>query len=580
MAALVAGAMPAAAFKTRVKIGLIWVGEDIHKAISKDALGPLGFKEESLLEINRGTASQDQLTSSKFTSSPQNHCDDNLFLQGRAYYQERFEAAALFFSDVLTDAKAKDAIRFRFGEGLHTLQDFYSHSNYLEGLLAAGKPLVPVAWESLSAPPMGPQGRTGIRSGFFHWDGGWHGYYDNEATSGRADSMAKLKAAHPGEKYHFRTDAQYNIHSARTPPPLAKALDYALIPGDFMHFEINKDNEKQIQGRIVSPKHGKTLHRLAWELASKDTARQWELLEERVCREEGPKAAWIVPAIKGGEYPKLGSQVKGSGALSRGKPVRASLRINVSNMDRGVREKLERVGRPLKLVVSAELNPGAKRAEKTLVYDGKPTVDLVVEKDLPINVPDDARDEVTLSITTRFEDDPLNQPSTAEATLSVVDVTKSVLFLVDTSSSMAGPRIKEARAAIGKVVRDAAIAGHDYEWALLSFGEHQVREIEEFTKNGSRIIESAERNLNAAGDTPLHYAEAKALTYLLQNGKAKDGLMIILCDGEDNCIGPKHAKTKMSQTLQEKAASSAARGGLLKELRKKIELPGLEGRSP
>jgi Mg-chelatase subunit ChlD len=197
---------------------------------------------------------------------------------------------------------------------------------------------------------------------------------------------------------------------------------------------------------------------------------------------------------------------------------------------------------------------------------------------LPLNVPGDARDEVKVTVTARFEADPLKQTSSGETTVNVVDVTKSVLFLVDTSGSMSGARIKEAKAAIAKVVRDAAIQDQDWEWAILGFGDHRVREIEEFTKNGSRIIESAEKNLGASGDTPLYYAEAKAVEYLVKQGKAQDGLLIILCDGDDNCIGPRHSKMPGGQTAQDKATGSAARQKLLITL-KELRLPGLEGRS-
>lgn len=111
----------------------------------------------------------------------------------------------------------------------------------------------------------------------------------------------------------------------------------------------------------------------------------------------------------------------------------------------------------------------------------------------------------------------------------------SILFLVDTSGSMAGSKIEAARAAVKRTV-DRTNDGKT-EWALVRFGGCNVSVICRFTMEAEKIKQAADL-LQAGGDTPFVYAREKSLSYLVRNGRGKIGRLVILCDGQDNC--PEH----------------------------------------
>jgi len=143
----------------------------------------------------------------------------------------------------------------------------------------------------------------------------------------------------------------------------------------------------------------------------------------------------------------------------------------------------------------------------------------------------------------------------------------SVLFLVDTSGSMAGQKIIEARKAVADLVKEANAANRQEEWAILSFGNHNAYEIQAFTQDLA-TLERAVARLQPGGDTPLRYGQAKATTYLLQNGKGKEGKLVILCDGDDNCPGPAH-----SGGARDDRPASGAANDKLQRLFQTLKLP-------
>jgi len=111
----------------------------------------------------------------------------------------------------------------------------------------------------------------------------------------------------------------------------------------------------------------------------------------------------------------------------------------------------------------------------------------------------------------------------------------SILFLVDTSGSMAGSKIAAARAAVKSSV-DQTNDGKT-EWCLVQFGGCNVRVICRFTMEPGKVKAAADL-LGASGDTPLVYGREKALAYLTLRGRGQVGRLVILCDGQNNC--PEH----------------------------------------
>jgi len=137
------------AFKSGYKVSAWDYISNVHRSILSRALqsGEIGVTEANLNIIDQGAASQDELTSPKFISSPQNHCDENKLAECHNYFLDRFRVAAEVSKDAFKDTDPTDPntslykALYALGEGMHTMQDFYAHSNYLEWLLKNGKPL-------------------------------------------------------------------------------------------------------------------------------------------------------------------------------------------------------------------------------------------------------------------------------------------------------------------------------------------------------------------------------------------------------------------------------------------------------
>lgn len=579
---------PSSAFKT-------WPN-NVHLAIHTAALKPVGFQPASIEAMAKGCDSQDWVPTreirppEKFTDKPQHHGDDNLYREGFEYIRERLQTVADSGDGAYRTSAARDRTLYVFGEALHTLQDFYSHSNYLEWVLHNKKPFVPLEWADWSRPPQFP---PGCRTGYFFWNG----VSDNETTiilgrkmehvwqsvtspistalsrtpntvaEGRERVVSRLTASHPALKFH--ADAVFRRRLAK-PTDYALALQYALADREKLHYELNKDAPGELQGGALSP-GGNTFHSLARRLAASHTAKIWSQLETEFCKEHEGKAAWIVAGMKGKPLPKVAITLAAGSTAKAGQPVRGRVKIRVTNVEPSVVTKLREMGKPLMLDIEGNLHPVGQHVQVKVPYAGHPEQEIVLERDVPLRVPADASGDLELKLAVSISPDPLTEPQFAEASLKVGPaggLERSVLFLVDTSGSMQGAKIAAARKSVADLIRQGAQHPGAEEWAILSFSEHNVYEIIPFGTDAA-AAQAAAAGLQAAGDTPLHYAEAKALTYLLKNGKAVEGRLIILCDGDNSCPGPAHARGARHNA----ESSSSARSKLLTRL-KLINLPG------
>lgn len=140
----------------------------------------------------------------------------------------------------------------------------------------------------------------------------------------------------------------------------------------------------------------------------------------------------------------------------------------------------------------------------------------------------------------------------------------SILFLVDTSGSMAGEKIAAAQAAVKASVEQTNDG--KTEWCLVRFGGCSVSVVCRFTMD-PRKMQAAADTLSTGGDTPYIYGREKALKYLVQRGRGKSGRLVILCDGQDNC--PEHggitqaeASAQLRELMQIVQPAATAAGGV------------------
>lgn len=142
-AILIAGSTTSYAFKTGSPF------QNIHLQIIDAALQPSGFSAEAIGRINQGAASQDDIQSPKFWIDS-HHCDNNQIKEGIDYFRDRCEHALDVAYDCYKNEGDASTARFRFGEGLHALQDFYSHSNWVELQYLDGQKPIAFRWDLYS----------------------------------------------------------------------------------------------------------------------------------------------------------------------------------------------------------------------------------------------------------------------------------------------------------------------------------------------------------------------------------------------------------------------------------------------
>jgi hypothetical protein len=250
--------LPASAFST-YKV----FGGAVHKAIIFDALAPHGLSKAALDAITRGCNSQDNPKSANF-SIPQRHACDDKIEETDAFIRRTVDESVSLADGALKSKSARKQALYRFGEALHALQDFYSHSNYLELLIRDKKLLEPFDWQN---PP------TSVVTCYYHYASTLH----QEFFEGRQTAVRALLGDNPALCFH--SQEEYNERRAGDASE-DKVLDYALAPLSFTHLELNKDNEKTLEGRVVSSTYKKTYHQLAKELAAKDTSLLWQRFEK------------------------------------------------------------------------------------------------------------------------------------------------------------------------------------------------------------------------------------------------------------------------------------------------------------
>lgn len=274
------------AFKTFRK----WGGA-VHEGITREAIG--GEISEAVFKvIDDACTEQDKPWLDNFTD-PTHHFDNNRISGSLTFVQQEFQLAVASAKESDARTSERDESLGHFGNFLHVVQDFYSHSNYVELHLKGGEtpgsiPLIPRAdWTSVP-----PKARTGY---FFYASAS-----NNEVTAARVACVKELQKEYP--EAHFATEAQVvqlRVVPSDKRPTYLGAISYATGPYDVLHFEINKDDTEELQGGVVHPGSGLTLHEIARRLAVAETKRQWQRFLKALKEKYGNRAPRIVAAISG-----------------------------------------------------------------------------------------------------------------------------------------------------------------------------------------------------------------------------------------------------------------------------------------
>jgi len=432
---LLTAAMSARAFDT----WWFWGGEVHEIKLITEPLWQCGLQQDRIKKISDGANSQDIQGSSNFEKSPQNHFDDDKIKEGAAYVQEQMNAAVRLAREawmapapaVIDKETCVGRALYALGQGLHTAQDFYCHTDYLELQLRYKRPLVPVDYTKV--PPE-------VHSGHFYW-------YDkvfNEGTTMPAVPDALVNDRERVAMEQMPTDPfvmdlvkkrrliiswMTNVPGLHTDeefqrrvqnPTYAGALAYVTDGTPLLHFECAKDNPKSLQGRIIIQNSKETLYTQALQLARAATVQQW-LLFEKMIREDPDQAriaAWNLAALKGRPFPKLKIlSLEPKTPISPKDKISGIAKIQLMHVDALSAEKSQW----FKLQIKVAGILGSQRGEYTVgqatggVGDG--VYDIPLDT-LNLSAPDECG-EVTLKLEITLADDPTPYAEFGTAPLTV-----------------------------------------------------------------------------------------------------------------------------------------------------------------
>ncbi len=363
MAVLVVGwlaTFPALGFKTGTVIAGKKIYRNVHLQIFNEALKPIGFQDDAIAKINEGHMSNDELLSEKFYIDS-HHCDSNNIQHGFDYFREQMENALVIAEDAYKDTYHRDRARYMIGEGYHALQDFYSHSNWVEIQFfngAAANDITPFRWDDHTKWEWNKERFLFTRP----WNlGKWPaqlktGYFsDSEVTGNRSRMLEEVRNRNKLLKPNLRFPSDEDLRKRKANSNyFLTAIEYVVKdPGmSMLHYELNKDDENELEGSLVSP-GGEKLFDVARRMATIDTQRQWKNVEELAWDKYGGCTALIIPAIKGNPIPEIRMKLKvDRGQQARNRPVKGSVALTVANLPKPMRQ-------PIKVEVKIYLEPTA-----------------------------------------------------------------------------------------------------------------------------------------------------------------------------------------------------------------------------
>ncbi|MBI5399308.1 hypothetical protein HZB07_01635 [Candidatus Saganbacteria bacterium] len=267
-------------------------GGAIHQNISTSALLQVGISEASFQVIDDGNTSQDHIGTKKFETAS-HHFDNNHLANGVKYTKKQLALAIISAVEADKDKSAWQETLYTFGELLHPVQDFYSHTNYVELKLSANPALKPEDiplpnWDDLTG--LAPS-RSGLKSGYFFYKNAGN----NELTNVRRISAKMIKLEFPGT--NFLSDKKY----AEAIKDYDHYLKYAAAaPIDVLHRDLNKDESGSSAGKMINPNTGKSLFDYAFNLAVRESIRQWQRLEDGIKEKYPDRAKRIILSLKKG----------------------------------------------------------------------------------------------------------------------------------------------------------------------------------------------------------------------------------------------------------------------------------------
>lgn len=243
-----------------------------HRSITQEAMSHVGVRGATAMgELTGGNVAQDVDLSTR--NDPAHHFDSNRIPEALSYLEQNNKEIDQMLLKPALSLDDEAQILNVLGHRLHTIQDFYAHSNYVEMQLKANPKLMPDQIPLMNFDDLKEGKEKNIHTGYVVRD------ETTRLTLKRPDVIHEVLAH--GEKLpgtHYMGSARYaGLKSFQA------RLDYFTDPNySFLHRDINKDDHHSDEGKLVNPRTGITLHDYARNLALRETERDWAQFESRV----------------------------------------------------------------------------------------------------------------------------------------------------------------------------------------------------------------------------------------------------------------------------------------------------------
>lgn len=247
-----------------------------HEQISTEALHSLGFSQESLYWIHLGNLHNDKFYRSGFDAG-HHHFTDMDFEATAHHLDEGLTKIVELAGRAEQNYQAYQQTLTLFGEYLHSVQDFYAHTNWVEQSVARGEAHVPLVPESEGWNP------PGVVSPYFLYQ---------VLPPGEVKDVSKHERQWGREFYRSQ---QLEAMSSRE-----RILLSARPARSFIHWQLAKDDPTYPQSSLKWHSQGPSLFELARDAAIRDSRRQWHLIEARLQARYGQHGARIANLLKKG----------------------------------------------------------------------------------------------------------------------------------------------------------------------------------------------------------------------------------------------------------------------------------------
>lgn len=274
-----------------------FISAPVHDWITEVLQKKHGFSNSAYSEISWAMAYQDIPESEAFLTAT-NHFDDNKILESLRVVETRKKRIRELLADVATNDAKRAEFYTMFGQILHALQDFYSHSNYIELNMRNNSRI-----RSLDDIPLinWTNRPSELKTGYFYWRGlpfDWEKFKQlDTCINGLRHDFPGVNFRNPSDYCAFM-DCGWGVFDPKKYKSFNAAIGNATSNLAELHYYLNKDDWSTPMGSQVHLGSGKNIYEFARHLAEKETERQWQEIESTIRANYGAKADRVITAIK------------------------------------------------------------------------------------------------------------------------------------------------------------------------------------------------------------------------------------------------------------------------------------------